>query len=89
MRALLILCTAALLAGCWETAPIVRVPVPVSCVKQRPARPQLVTQAELRVMGDYQAVLALEQHRIRSEAYIGELDAVVDACATVGPSPLP
>jgi hypothetical protein len=77
---------AVLLAGCWETAPIVRVPVPVSCVKQRPARPQLVTEGELRVMGDGQVVLALEQHRLRTEGYIGELEAVVDACATAAPA---
>lgn len=75
-----------LLAGCWETLPVVRVPVAVSCVKRRPTRPQLVTPAELRTMTDYQAVLALEQHRVRSEGYIGELEAVVDACAAV-PAP--
>lgn len=73
----------ALLAGCWETAPVVRVPVPVPCVKQRPARPHLVTQAELVAMNDAQVVLSLEQHRLLSEGYIGELEAVVDVCAAV------
>lgn len=73
-----------LVVGCaWSTAPVVRVPVPVPCVKEKPPRPHLVTEAELKDMPNGQAIPALEQHRVLSEAYIGELEAVVDACAAV------
>lgn len=83
MRAMLIVPTALLLAGCWETAPVVRVPVPVPCINMMPVRPHLVTEAELKTMSDYQAVLALEQHRLRATGYIGELESVVGACSVL------
>lgn len=83
MRCLLVVPALVLLAGCWETAPVVRVPVPVPCIKTKPARPVLVTEAELATMSDYQAVLALEQHRLRATGYIGELEAAVDVCAAL------
>lgn len=87
MRGLLIVPVVALLAGCWETAPVVRVPVPVPCVKSKPVRPALVTDADLATMSDYQVVLALEQHRLRATGYIGELEAAVDACAELPARP--
>jgi hypothetical protein len=86
MRCLLIVPALVLITGCWETAPVVRVPVPVPCIKSRPVRPVLVTEAELVTMSDYQVVLALEQHRLRATGYIGELEAAVNACAAL-PSP--
>lgn len=71
-----------------QPPPTVNIPVPVPCVKpdDRPKRPALVTKAELDAYTDYQYVLGLERHRILSEAYVGELEALVDTCSRLGPA---
>ena len=72
-----------LLAGC-ATAPAlperVEVPVPVPCVSAMPVRPDLVTDANLRAMTDYQLVLALWRDRMQRRQYEAEVEAVIAAC---------
>lgn len=72
-----------LLAGC-ATAPAlperVEVPVPVPCVAEVPARPDLVTDAQLRAMTDYQIILALARDRLQRRQYEAELEAALSAC---------
>jgi hypothetical protein len=84
----LLVCVAALgLAGCdtlfRRPPPTVSIPVPVPCVRpdDKPKRPALVTQAELDGYPDYQYVLGLGRHRVQSEPYIAELEAVVEGCS--------
>lgn len=84
MRAALLLVL--LLAACTAPAPrtetvTVHVPVPVPCVDVVPARPPLVTDAELRAMSDYQLPLALWRDRLMRIAYESELEATLTACA--------
>lgn len=74
-----------ILAGC-ATKPVpltASVEIPVPCVAKKPARPVLITEAELAALGDYDAVLALEVFRLRATGYIGELEAVVDGCSKI------
>ena len=72
-----------LLAGCWETIPVANVPVPVPCLKpeDKPVRPKMATESELKAMNGYQRVLALEAHRIQSEAHIDKQAALIDVCS--------
>lgn len=73
-----------LLTGCASTfeppQPPTEVPVAVSCVDERPERPQLRSEAEILAMDDYRAVLALRAERLKAELYIGKLEDVVTAC---------
>lgn len=87
MRALIIsLC--GILVGCGTQLPkVVEVPVAVPCVKEKPVRPALVTDADLMGMSDYRMALALRQHHILSGGYIAELEAVVDGCSRLSGSP--
>lgn len=68
--------------------PTASIPVPVPCVKpeDKPKRPDLVTKAELDGYTDYQFVLGLERHRVQSEAYIGELEVLVETCSRLAPA---
>jgi hypothetical protein len=78
----LVLISAVLLAGC-ETMPVktvVDVPVAVACVDEKPAKPNLVSDDELRAMNDYQLVLALWRDRIQRSDYESKLEVVVDGC---------
>jgi hypothetical protein len=85
--ALMLTAAAVGLAGCsslfHQPPPTVSIPVPVPCVRpdDKPKRPALVTQAELDGYTDYQYVLGLERHRVQSEPYIAELEAVVEGCS--------
>ena len=69
-----------LLAGCGTTAQVVRVPVPVPCVVDLPAAPQVSTDAELRAMSDYRLVLAIARERLQLLGYSGELRAAAEGC---------
>lgn len=77
---------AMLLTGCAcfkEPEPqIVRVEVPVTqkCVKELPARPAFVTDAEMKAMSDYQLVLAMRRDQMMRRGYTAELEALVEAC---------
>jgi hypothetical protein len=70
------------MAAC-STAPpaAVDVPIPVSCVREAPRAPALVTDAELRAMNEYQLPLALWRDRLQRRSYERELEAVVQACS--------
>lgn len=88
-RAYSVTLAAALLAGCATAPPLeVRTQIPVPCVKTRPAAPALASDAELRVMSDYQLPLALYRDRLAAQGYIGELEAVVEGCSRI-PARLP
>jgi hypothetical protein len=72
-----------LLAGCASAPALperVEVPVAVPCVASVPARPDLVTDAALRAMTDFQLVLALWRDRLQRAQYEAELQAVLAAC---------
>lgn len=73
------------LAGCatQNSAPIlqtVEVPVIVPCVYDMPEKPQLTTDAEIKAMPDYQAVMELIINQIRRDIYILQLEATVQGC---------
>ncbi len=91
MRAIVIACALGL-TGCAslfrDPPPTVSIPVPVPCIKpdDKPKRPALVSKAELDGYTDYQYVLGLERQRVLSEAYVGELEAIVDTCSRLAPA---
>jgi hypothetical protein len=59
----------------------VKVPVPVPCVTAVPARPRFDTLADILMLRNADAALALmTQHNVLT-AYVGELEAVVAACS--------
>lgn len=74
------------LAGCTTARPPTMVPMPVPCVKEKPKRPALATEDELKKLPEYQHAIALEVHRLKANGYIGELEAVVDGCSKL-PNP--
>ena len=75
---------AVMLTGCGATMPkVVNVPTPVACVSEKPVRPNLPTQAQLDAANGYQWALMMEQHRILATGYIGELEAVIEACSRI------
>ena len=82
-RAALIL----LLAGCAARPVVVtetvevRVPVPVPCIAEMPARPAVMTDAELLALDDYRAVVALRRDRMLLVQYAAEAEAVMRPCA--------
>lgn len=66
---------ASLLCGCATTT--VRVPVPVPCISDRPAKPAGCSPSDdSRV--EYLRCALVERESLRG--YVGELEAVVDAC---------
>jgi len=71
---------ALLLAGCGTTTQVVRVPVPVPCVVDLPAAPQISTDLELRAMSDYRLVLTIARERLQLLGYSGELRAAAEGC---------
>lgn len=76
---------ALVLAGCAQgvrVPEVVRVPVPVRCVDQVPARPALLSDAELLALDDYALPVSLARERHVLLAYVGELEAVVAGCVS-------
>jgi hypothetical protein len=71
---------ALLLAGCGTTTQVVRVPVPVPCVVELPAAPQISTDGELRAMSDYRLVLTIARERLQLLGYSGEVRAAAEGC---------
>lgn len=69
-----------LLSGCSTSPQLVQVPVAVRCIEVAPARPALVTDADLKALNDYQMALALRQFHLVAGGYIAELEAVVSGC---------
>lgn len=80
MRTLLVASSLALLVGCTTIPKEVRVPVPVPCIPERPARPSLLADAELRAFDDYGLVIALARDRRLRQAYEAELEAALAGC---------
>ena len=80
----LIILLAMFLVGCngaiVKDVQLVKIPVAVPCVDQLPQAPTLRTDAELKALPDYQAVLALIQDRIKREIYESQLEAVLKGC---------
>lgn len=58
----------------------VRVPVPVPCVGEPPARPATASDAELALSDDYHLVLGLALDRRVLLGYAKELEAVIAGC---------
>jgi CheY-like chemotaxis protein len=74
-----------LLAGCATQAPIVQirtveVAVPVKCVAERPAPPELFTDSQMRDMNGYEAVHALYSNEQALRAYSDLLRAAMEGC---------
>ena len=58
----------------------VRVPVPVSCVKQAPERPQVTPTANLLAMDEYSATLTLFIERGELAVYAEKASAILESC---------
>ena len=71
---------AVMASGC-ATQHSIRVPVPVPCVVDLPAVPQISTDAELRAMSDYRLVLAIARERLQLLGYSAEVRAAAEGCA--------
>lgn len=77
------------LASC-SSSPVVprevHVQVAVPCIDQarRPPRPPLRSLEQLLAMDQHRRTLATWTDRLQAEIYIGELEAVVEACARLG-----
>lgn len=70
------------LAGCatQQTVKEVKVPVPVSCIKEIPQKPVMVTDSQLMQMTHYEFVTALHADRLTRKDYEAMLEAVIQAC---------
>jgi hypothetical protein len=68
------------LSGCAAVEPTADVPVAVSCVKARPAAPDLRTEAEVLALDDYKAIKGYASELQKRDKYIGELEDVVTVC---------
>lgn len=75
------------LAGCsaiQQPPREVRVPVAVPCITQPPARPSMLSDAELLALDDYALVIALARDRRIRQAYEAEIEAELAGCAGAG-----
>lgn len=80
----LILCCAAILAGC-KTNPVIPtvtlVPTPVSCLSSPPPeKPHTVPEAEILAMSDYSATLVTYTERLLLKVYAEKAEALLSAC---------
>ena len=72
-----------LLSGCvlGPTVPaVVQVPVPVSCVKEAPQKPETRAEAEILAMDDFAATLTTWTERLLLKAYAAKAEAVIAGC---------
>jgi hypothetical protein len=71
-----------LIQGCATTCPPQLPPriIQVPCVDQLPTKPKLHTDAEIKAMPEYDAVIALLMDRIDSAVYVEQLEAVLEGC---------
>jgi hypothetical protein len=76
-----------LLAGCktLEIPKETKIPVAVPCVaaKDRPPRPQLMSEAELMALDRYKRTHALWGDRAERQTYQEKLEAVVEGCSRI------
>lgn len=82
------------LGACTSTIEVpkeVKVPTPVPCVAddKRPQRPDPVLRSidDLLGMDRYRRTIASWSDLLRAEAYIAELEAVVDGCSKIPTKP--
>lgn len=75
--ALLLISVAVASSGCATTT--VRVPIPVSCVAERPARPADCSPTD-DSRAEWLRCALVEREALRG--YVAELEATVDACVT-------
>lgn len=80
----LILCCAAILAGC-ATDPVIPtvtlVPTPVSCLSAPPPeKPQTVPETEILAMTDYSATLVTYTERLLLKAWAEKAEALLAGC---------
>ena len=90
---LLVLGTVSALAACSSIPEIrvperVLVPTPIACVDpaKRPPAPQLRAEADLLAMDQYRRTLAVWQDLKKHEAYMVQLEAIVEGCSRLTPS---
>lgn len=85
MRLVIVLLTI-LLTGCLASPPIVKPigsvdrAVAVSCVTSLPTKPTLHTDAEIKAMSDYDAIITLIIERVKMEIYQTKLEVVLAGC---------
>lgn len=88
MKAILLVLTICLLTACnpRQVLPdppkieLVKVPVRVECVGKLPIKPILITDAELSALKPGAFVTALHIDRLQRDAYMAELEAVIEGC---------
>lgn len=81
MRA--ILCCVALLTGCatGPTVPtVVKIPVPVACIKEAPTKPATTDEAAILAMDDYAATITVWTERLLLKGYAEKAEAAISAC---------
>ena len=63
----------------------IKVPTPVACVDaaKRPQKPALRTEDDLLAMDRYRRTLAAWSDLKKQEAYLAELEAVVEGCSRI------
>ena len=77
-----ILCCIAV-SGCTSNPAIptvVRVPVPVSCIKEAPVLPETRAEAEILALDEFAATITVWAERLALKAYSARAAAVIDAC---------
>jgi hypothetical protein len=71
------------MTGCTSAPTIpetVQIPVRVSCIDHLPEKPKLHTDAEIKAMPDYEAILTLLADRVEDAIYRGQMEAVMEGC---------
>ena len=74
---MILLCTA-LLGGCATLD--AKVAIPVSCIKDAPAVPQITDETALLAMDEFSATLTVWTERLLLKAYSAKASAVIEAC---------
>lgn len=73
-----VLAGAVLLTAC--ATPTGNVPIPISCMKDAPAKPATTDEAALKAMDDYAATITVWTERLTLKAYSEKADAIIQAC---------
>lgn len=72
-----------ILTGCAsapEIPKVVQVPVPVSCVKEAPAKPLTMDEKVILDMDEYSATITTWTERLLLKAYAEKAEALISAC---------
>lgn len=78
MKIIPLIAVIALLTAC--ATPTGNIPIPVSCVKDAPAKPATTDEAALKAMDDYAATITVWTERLTLKAYSEKAEAVITAC---------